>query len=464
MAVFQPALPVTANSPVSSRLARILSVSDRPYSAAGLDHLHRLVSLRWWTIVGQLGAIAFAHWVAGVHLHLAPMFLLIALLGTFNAVSALRLKQRASVSPRELLAQLCVDLTALTVLLFFSGGAANPLASIYLLPIALAGVILPAPLAWATALLGLVLYSLVSVFRIPLTVTDYVRANALQLFGTWVAFAIVALLIAWFLVQMTASIRQRDRELAQAREAALRDERIVALGSQAAGTAHELGTPLNTLAILVEDMATDDATPAGHRELLLTMKGELARCKSTLTTLAARAGEARAEGGRLLALDAWLEDFFAAWQSTPRAVPLELHLEGSRPATPVLAETTIEQALRNLLDNAAQASGQSVRCDCAWDESTLRVVIRDRGPGFPQEVLEAAGRNFLTTRHQGSGIGLYLAFSTVERHGGDIRLINLVEGGAEVRVRLPLQGLRAAVTGNALATQQQTPLKPRPPA
>jgi two-component system sensor histidine kinase RegB len=433
------------------RLTRLLQFPDHPSSQAGLDHLHRLVLLRWWTIAGQSFAIAFAHWVVGAVLQLAPMFTAVGMLAAFNVVTALRLKQRPTVSPRELFAQLCVDFSALTVLLFFSGGAANPLASLYLLPIALAAVILPAQLAWTLALLGVALYSLLTFFRVPLTVADYLRANALHLFGTWFTYALCAMLIAWFLVQMTSSIRQRDRELATARETALRNERIVALGSLAAGAAHELGTPLGSLAILVDELLLDPSSSDSQRELLLTMKSELARCKTTITSLAARAGEARAEGGRLLALDEWLESVFEDWRKTPGATPLTLSLRGPRPAPRVVAEATIEQALRNLLDNAARASRASIECECGWNERELRVAIHDRGPGFPAEVLEAAGRRFLSTRHAGSGIGLYLAFSTIERHGGDIGLANRADGGATVELMLPLASLRAAAESPDLA-------------
>lgn len=418
--------------------------SDLPRSEVGLDHLRRLVILRWWTIAGQVAAIAFAHWAVGVYLDLAPMLLVIALLAIFNGVATLRLTQAAQVSPRELFAQLCVDLSALTVLLFFSGGAANPLASLFLLPIAFAAVILPAALAWTTAILGLALYSVLAVFRVPISVVDYVRANALALFGTWFTFAILTLLIAWFLLQMTASIRQRDRELGQAREQALRNERIVALGSLAAGAAHELGTPLNTLAVLVDELLQEPALRPEHRQSLAIMKDQVARCKTTLTSLAARAGEARAEGGRRLALDDWLRGLLAAWQKSPGAVPLELTLQGPQPAPVVVSETTLEQALRNLLDNAAQASRKPVRCYCTWSEDVLDLLVQDLGPGFPPEVLEAAGRNVLNTKHQGSGIGLYLAFSAIERHGGSLRLANRTEGGAQARVLLPLDKLKAA--------------------
>ncbi len=405
--------------------------------------MRRLVLLRWWTIAGQLAAIAFAHWVVGAYLRLAPMLAAVSMLAVFNTVTALHLRQRHSVSSRELFAQLCVDFSALTVLLYFSGGAGNPLASLYLLPIAFAAVILPPPLAWVLALIGVGLYSLLTVYRVPLTVADYLRANALHLFGMWFTYALSALVIVWFLVQMTASIRRRDRELAQAREQALRYERIVALGSLAAGAAHELGTPLGTLAILVEELLDDPATRESQRASLLTMQDELVRCKRSITSLAARAGEARAEGGRPLGLDQWLQECVDAWRRSPRAVAIDLLLEGPRPAPRVLTETTIEQAWRNLLDNAAKASSAPIACHCHWDGQELSMRIRDQGPGFPLDVIAAAGRSFLATGHAGTGIGLFLAFSAIERHGGSIELVNPPEGGAEVRLRLPLERLRA---------------------
>lgn len=445
-----------------SWLNRFFLIDAHSQSEAGLDHLRRLVALRWWTIGAQLAALAFAHWGVGAYLRLPPMLSAVAMLATFNIVTTLHLPRRSSVSSRELFAQLCVDVSALTVLLYFSGGASNPLASLFLLPIAFAAVILPPALAWVLALLGVTLYSLLTVYRVPLTVADYIRANALHLFGMWFTYVISALVIVWFLVRMTASIRRRDRELAQAREAALRNERIVALGSLAAGAAHELGTPLGTLAILVDEMLADPGTPDMQRESLLTMKDELSRCKSTITTLAARAGEARAEGGRALGLDDWLRSCIDDWAASPRAVPVALTLEGPLPAPRVVAEATIEQAWRNLLDNAAQTSRAPIVCACRWDADALHMSLRDQGPGFPPEVIAAAGRNFLATRHEGGGIGLFLAFSALERHGGSIELANPEEGGAEVRLYLPLDRLRATDSARAGQTPPPCPSSPSP--
>ncbi len=409
----------------------------------GADHLRRLLLMRWFAVAGQLALIAAAQPLLDIELPLVPMLAIVALLAGFNLATRQRLARGGAVADGELFAQLCVDVTALTLLLFFSGGAANPLVSLYLPSIAIAAVVLPGRFAWGVVFLGVAAYSLLVFWNVPLPVSDAARATRLHLAGMWLIFVASAALIAWFVARMAAAIRSRDLELAAAREEALRNERVIALGSLAAGAAHELGTPLATMAILAGELGRNaDLGPETQEDLAL-LREQIEHCKGIITGLAARAGQTRAEGGGAVALDRWLEQVIARWRQLRPHAEAKVSLHGTAPAPRVVGEATLEQALLNLFNNAADAGNSEVDIEAEWDAEWLRLEVRDHGPGFDENVLLQAGRAFVTTRSEGTGIGLFLAHAAVERLGGRIALANREDGGAVTRVELPLEKIRA---------------------
>ncbi len=419
--------------------------SDPARLEEGQDSLRRLLAMRWLAVAGEAAAIAAAPLLLGIPLPLAPMLGIVALQAAFNLHAHGRLRRGGPVAEGELVAQFGVDMVALTLLLFFSGGAANPFVSLYLPPIAVAATILPARAAWGIALSGMAAYSLLSVFNVPLELADAERATRLHLAGMWLTFAVSAALIAWFVARMAAAIRSRDLELAAAREEALRNERVIALGSLAAGAAHELGTPLATMAILAGELARNVDVRPDMKEDLALLREQVEHCKGIITGLAARAGQARAEGGGAIALDRWLEQVVARWRQLRPHAEAKVSLRGTAGAPKIVGEATLEQALLNLFNNAADADadGGEVDIEADWDSAQLRIEIGDRGPGFDEHVLLAAGRAFVTTRPEGAGIGLFLAHAAVERLGGRIVLAGREGGGAVTRVELPLDRIKA---------------------
>lgn len=410
-------------------------------SAEGI--LRRLFVLRVYAVAGQAAAIGIVHYGLEIPLPLVPMGAVVGLLALFNLATWVRLRQPWPITALEFFAHLLADVAALTLLLFYSGGSTNPFASLYLLPIIIAAIALPAVYAWAMTAVTAVAYSFLMVMYVPLEMPHGTAAFTLHLAGMWLNFIVSAMLIAFFIGKMAASICSRDQELAAAREEALRNERVIALGSLAAGAAHELGTPLATMAVLAGEMARQPEATAGMKEDLALLREQIDHCKGIITGLAERAGQARAEGGRAVALDCWLEQAIARWRKLRPRAQARAQLRGPRPAPLVVGETTLEQAMLNLFNNAADASPAGVEIEATWNADALSLEVRDRGPGIDEKVLLGAGRAFVTTRPQGTGIGLFLAHAVVERFGGRIVLANREGGGSTIRVELPLGRLLA---------------------
>ena len=410
------------------------------------DNLQRLLLLRsvmiaiegvvLWFAVGRLQIDIAWHW----------MLAILLMLSFITAYTWLRARRGSRATDTEFFGQLIVDVVALTALLYLSGGSANPFVSLYLLPLVIAATMLPAGYAWATAAATGLCYALLFFFYVPLPAFDRAhehRGFELHLFGMWLNFLISAVIICWFVVRMAEAIRKRDAQLAKQREEAMRNERIVALGTLAAGAAHELGTPLSTMAVLLGEMAQDHPQSPALMQDIGTLRTQVDACKQTITRMVAAAGQARAEGGNAQSIDVFLQETLEAWRLIRPAVTIAEQVQGAAPAPFIVTEQTLRQAIISLLNNAADASPQAVEVECEWDSESLRMEIRDRGPGVSREVRERAGYDFFSTKPagQGNGIGLLLARATIERLGGHVDLAAREGGGATTSIQLPLAGL-----------------------
>jgi two-component system sensor histidine kinase RegB len=403
-------------------------------NSASSPAIQRLISLRWGLLAGELAAIAAVPPLLGIPLPWVPMLVVVALQGLGNALAARRLARSGRFSDGEMVVQLLTDIVALSVLMFYSGGAANPLISLLLPPVAVAALALPARLVALIAGSAVAAYSVLNVTYLPLPIGDAERAARLHLAGMWVTFLLSAAMLAWFLVRMKTSIRERDAELAEAREKALRDERVVALGALAAGAAHELSTPLATMAVIAGELERDPSLPAAVREDIVVLHRQVKVCKDIISGLAERAGAERLDNAAAVQADRWLGDVFARWREMRPRVVADLRLDGVSPRLTFAVDATIEQGLLNLFNNAANA-GSTVRVTAACDATGLTIEVRDDGPGFPAHVIEQAGHAPFPVHAGGSGIGLLLAHAAVARLGGQLTLHN--DSGGVARVRLP---------------------------
>jgi two-component system sensor histidine kinase RegB len=422
---------------------RLTQTFIEPSSAA--INLQRLVVYRYLVLAGLVIGVAVAIF-REFTLPFGPLLVVIAIFAALNLVTWLRLRWlERPVGEQELFLHLLSDVLILTALLYFTGGSTNPFVSLFLLPLTLAAAALPGRYTWAIAVSALLCYSLLMVWYYPLPHRHGINFN-MHVVGMWFGFVLSAILISYFAVKMSATLRERERALAQAREDALRDERLVALGTLAAGAAHELGTPLATMAVLAKDLESECAATPDVAEPFQVLRSQIARCKEILSQLAISAGQMRAEGGRDQALDQYLLRIVEQWQNGRPAAIVRRNWEGTQPPPRIIADQTLTQAITNILNNAADASEQAVEVSGRWDERELRLEICDRGEGVSAAAVSHAGEPFFTTKPpgQGLGLGLFLAQSTIRRLGGSVELCNRQEGGACARIVLPLLGLTMA--------------------
>ena len=414
-----------------------------------LSHLRRLVLLRSIAIAAQCVTLALVHYFLAIDLEWAPTLATIAMLALLNLFTWWRLRAAYAVSNLELFAQLCADVLALSVLLYFGGGSANPFISLFLLPLVIAAATLPRAYTWTMAAITTGCYTLLMRFYVPLPTANRHAGHEghvqhvmpqdeifnMHVIGMWIGFGISTIVVAYFVVKMANAVRERDEALATMREDTLRNERIVALGTQAAGAAHELGTPLSTLAVVIGELKRDHAILPEWRSNLTILDDQVRACKRILAKLLANAQDSEAS---IQPLHQFLTATLDEWQLLRPEVQYRYQPSAAQPVPQLRTEPALRAALLNLLNNAADASPQGIEIRTYWDADNVTLEIHDHGPGLTPEVAARVGSAFFTTKREGHGLGLFLANATVERMGGSVRLVNREGGGATTQIIMPM--------------------------
>lgn len=397
-----------------------------------------LLRLRWGAIAGQLVVLTAVGTGMNIDLPVSTLATVILLEIVSNAACFSWARRTASIQESASVALLALDVAFLTVLLHLTGGPFNPFSFWYLVHVALAAVVLPAGHAWSLAALSIGGFGVLFILR---PIDDHGMHTVhfdLHIRGMWVAFAIAAAFIVYFVQRVTGALALLEADLAAARELNARHERLSSLATLAAGAAHELATPLSTIAVVTgelqrhlretgDDERLEDALLIGH---------EVARCRRILTDMAAGAGENPGEALDRVSVCDLLRETVGQFPEKDRIRLVTPDRDGVVRVPP----RTFRRCLRGLIDNALLASHHGTPVDVSVNYEPGRTVIevRDAGAGMPPAVLAHVGEPFFTTREPGRGMGLgvFLARTLVERLGGTFELTSSVGTGTSVRIRL----------------------------
>jgi len=386
---------------------------------------------------------ALAHGVFNQDLKLLPITVILGFLGVTGLIRRKALAQTQLPEERQVFLQMAIDVLALTGLFYFFGGATNPFVWFFLIPALIAALVLSPTHARAMTALCIICYSFLLFFFQPAHEHGAAHQDSgfqLHVIGMWVGFILSASFVAFIVAGLADRLRNREKTLVEAREQVLRNEHLVALGTLAAGAAHDLGTPLGTMAILSTDLQDDPVVkqyPELGRKLEL-MREQVERCKQTLSLFSRNAGAARAESGKSMSARGYLTEMLGQWQEMNPATSLEVRITGKIESAWLFVEATLTPAVHNLLDNAAHVSPGGILVKSGWSSEILTIKIIDKGPGVAREVLETLGQKPVKSSKGGMGMGLYLAVSSIQRLGGTLSLANLPEGGAMAKITLPV--------------------------
>ncbi|NCT83877.1 MAG: HAMP domain-containing histidine kinase [Comamonadaceae bacterium] len=418
-----------------------------PERRAGRANLRQLIELRWLAVGGQLATVLVVHAGLGITLPWAEMFSLLGILVVFNLFSLWRSQLAQPVSQIELCVALLVDVGVLTGQLYLAGGSGNPFIYLYLLQVAVASVLLQPAYLLAVILSAVSGFVLLMQWHRPLLL-DASAPTMLSpnyLGGLLLCFLLNVGLLSVFIVRINRNLRQRDAELADAQQRAAEEVHILRMGLLASGAAHELGTPLATLSVILGDWAhmAHFAAEPELREEIEEMQRQILRCKAIVTGILMSAGEMRGEAPRLTALQAFIDELAQAWRAAHPQAELALRCE-RLPELQIISDSALQQVVGNLLDNAAEAApGTPLTLLAACpDDETLTLSVLDEGPGFDEARLKHFGDPYQSSKGQpGRGLGLFLSVNVARTLGGRLQARNRAGGGAEVVLTLPLASL-----------------------
>jgi two-component system sensor histidine kinase RegB len=373
-----------------------------------------IARLRWLAVVGQLAAVVFADVGMGMRLPPIPIggVILLTLLTNCLLVIAMR---RTTPSAALVPGVLLLDVGLLTALLYFTGGSRNPFSILYLVHVAMAVVALGSGWTWVVVASAALCYGVLARWHRPLTLDSRIQRT-----GSWVALVLVAALIAYFIDRIRRSLRLREQELERLREHAQRNEQLAALTTLAAGAAHELGTPLATIAVVAKEL--ERQAPDEITDDAILIRQQVERCRTILDRMRADLGEH--QRGRPMPMEELLRVIQENLTDEQRR---RLHIRRGPDSDLTLEPArAIEQAVTVLVRNAFDAtdSAQSVQLSVLRRQGKLAFEVEDQGQGMDHETLRRAGEPFFTTKSpgKGMGLGLFLVRLTAERYGGSLVL------------------------------------------
>lgn len=404
-----------------------------------------LVQLRWMAVVGQLVTIWVAADLLGVDLPLPQLVAVPALLTLVNLATWIMDREREGYSHLELLAALMLDVGSLAWQLWFSGGTTNPFAFLFVLQIVIGAILLPPSWSWIVAVLSAAAYAGLTFNYRPLDLPAPYSAAPMPLFllGSLVCFLLIAALLVFFVIRIDRNRRQSDAALAALRQQAAEEHHIVRMGLLASGAAHELGTPLATISVLLGDWLHHPAL-AQNSEILAEveeMTTELQRCKAIVTGILQSAGEARGERPEVTTLRQFVQTIAEEWGARSDGTVLLDDRIGDDDAD-IVSDPALRQVIGNVIANALEVSSHFVMLSASVRAGQAVISVRDRGPGFTPEMLEAFGRPYSSTKGRaGGGLGLFLVVNVLRKLGGKVEVGNSADGGALVHMSLPLASL-----------------------
>ena len=430
----------------------------------GLVRLRTLCNLRWLAIGGQSAALFLIFLGFNYRLPIWPCVALIGISAMLNVALSLRYPPSHRLTNRDATVYLAFDVLQLAALLYLTGGIANPFALMFLAPVVIGATTLNLSNTLILGGLALASVSLISIVHNPL---PWAQGEAIELpllyqAGIWASLVIGIGFTSVYAWRIASESARMSAGLAATQLALAREHRLAALGALATAAAHELGTPLGTIAVVARELERALPAESSEAEDVRLLRAQAERCRAILARLA-NPEEAMLGATARLPLGALLDDIAAPYRGEDVDIFIEVQNQtGSQPQ--VWRAPELLHGLGNIIENAADFARTRVRVQALVDDASLSVMIEDDGPGFAPEIFEALGEPYLTSRpghhalgdselgpgaelgqHEGMGLGFFIAKTLLEQTGGRVQALNLDGRGARVSVVWP----RGAIDGEA---------------
>jgi two-component system sensor histidine kinase RegB len=411
-----------------------------PRHSPSAVRVRTLLYIRWFAVVGQAVALLVVHEFLDLKLPLADCLALLVASILVNLYLLLTRSSSAWLPEHEAAFSLGYDVVQLSALLYLTGGLQNPFALLILTPVTVSATILSLRSTLALGLFVAAAISVLVLFHEPLPWTKPGFAlPSLYLWGLWSALTFATGFVAIYVSRVAAEARSMEAALTETQIALAREQRLSALGSLAAAVAHELGSPLGTIAVVAKELAHDVETDSPLRPDIELLVSQSTRCRDILAQLSqAPDGEDEGSPFRTPPLSALVEEVIG--QQAAALVPIELVRQptGGAPEPAVVRQPEMLHGLANLIQNAVQFASTHVTVTLAWSPREVSVAVEDDGPGFSGAVLARLGEPYISSRTGSAGhmgLGVFIAQTLLSRTGARVSFGNAADGGARVVIR-----------------------------
>jgi len=445
--------------------------------------MQTIVRLRWFGVLGQLGTVLAVYWGLGYDLPLGWCLLLIALSAWVNVGLRVLYPARHRLSPAFATAVLACDIVGLAALLYLTGGLENPFALLFIAPVTVSAATLPARNTIGLGVLAIAAATLLVNYHLPLPwyPPSMFALPWIYKAGVWTALAAGILFLGFYTARLSREARLMTAALAASELVLAREQRLHALDGLAAAAAHELGTPLATIALVTKELEREAATstdmPPHVAEDISLLRSQAERCREILRKLTRRPGEQDPHHVSL-PLTQLIQEAAQPYKSA--AIRIEIT------ARPVAGYESADQPTRrepigerrpgvifglgNIIENAVDFASERVEVSATWDDADVSIAIADDGPGFSPEIMDTLGDPYVTTRPAGGragagvrsgrvgaglGLGYFIAKTLLERSGAQVTLANRLAParGAIVKITWPRSAFDLPARTGSDATQ-----------
>lgn len=419
------------------------ATNDRADSWPVRAYLREMLVLRAAEAAGAAALVAYQ--VVATHEHFSATVLVVAILLFYLStwIIFLHFQSGRPLSDIHMTCHLMVDLVVLGMLLFTASGTTNPFAILYLPLVVVAAATLRDALLATVVLACVASYGFLMMFHHESWVDEVDPDHRAIELGMWLALSMVVCFIAVFVNRLSRIAREQQRREQIASEKSHRDEALISLAALAAGTAHELNTPLSTMAVVVDEMRYAEGQTPTYQQQVGMLAGQIDACRVALKDMVVAASADHFEGAREVRVLQFLEEAIDRFRFLRPGVKVAFAYDQLDESDTVIADKTLSHSLINLINNAADASPNDVEVMASSEEGLLSVAIRDRGAGIPRSIREQIGRPFFTTKGKatgkGNGVGLFITNRTIESFGGQVTMYERAGGGTSVLVTLPLK-------------------------
>ncbi len=425
---------------------RQLSVAGQ-YAAARQVRLRSLVWIRWIAVVGQLAALLIVQFGFGWNLPITAALAAVAASVILNVAMTFRRPLQGRLGELEAAAYLGFDILQLAVLLYLTGGLSNPFALLFLGPVTVSASILSRSATVVLSALVVICASLLAFYHQPLPWgAEGLKLPVLYIGGLWVAVIVGTLFLAGYIGNVAGEGRRMSNALAATQLALAREQQLSAVGGLAAAAAHELGSPLATIAVTTKELTREFPADSPYADDIRILQIESDRCRDILAEIGRASDHADPDDPFVTGL---LSDVVAAAATRYRSEEIILDVvaaavdDSEEPFVPRSPE--LLHGLGNVIQNAVQFGQKTVSVAVSWDELEARVEVRDDGRGFPPGVLDRVGEPYISNRGDGHlGLGIFIAQTLLERTGARIQFTNIRDAGH-------VEGAEVAIVWNRAA-------------